>query len=318
MHMWKVTFDNPYGADPSICLVNAESATEAETIARQQIRGTVKAAAPAVVQHTDDIDPADEQWPRPRMIHGLRVHTFTDSRTAYDHTQHRNNIHDGDILHIPSENIAGFLMQAWPVAVSPNKGELHGLTDPTNLVIDGVDYSPSAHMAATLISSASTDRQPVQVDTITRGLVPADGVWTVTIAGSERHDGHGPYIWVVNAPDAHTAATKAEQHHRTTEDDTDTVIRRVEPGAPGADYGWAYNDLRGIAAKTIVLTPRQIRQLARIRLAYKRRDDHYIQVAKVLKPGEAFPPHEADALDDMTAGIADLVAEFMEDLGYPL
>jgi hypothetical protein len=91
-----------------------------------------------------------------------------------------------------------------------------------------------------------------------------------------------------------------------------------QPGAPGADYGWAYNDLRGITAKTIVLTPQHIRQIARLRLAYKRRDDHFALVSQALNPGDPFPPHEANALDDMTADIVDLVGDLMEALGYPL
>ncbi len=316
--MWKVTFNSPYGGPPSIYWVAAESADEAQSAARQQIRSTIKAAPPATVQHADDIDPAEDEWPRPRLIDGIRVHTFTDSRTAYDHTQYRDDIHDGDVLHIPSENITGFLMQAWPVAVSPNHGEFHTLTDPTNLVIDGVDYTESNRIAHTLLSGPTDSEPPAQPAALTHGLVPAQGVWTVTIAGSERHDGHGPYIWIVNAPDANAAAAKAEHHHRTTEEDTDTVVRSVEPGAPGAGYGWAYNDLRGIASKTFVLTPQHIRQIAWLRLAYKRRDDHYSRVSKTLKPGDPFPPDEANALDDMTAGIVDLLGDFMEDLGYPL
>src|SRR5688572_30580116 len=66
---------------------------------------------------------------------------------------------------------------------------------------------------------------PARTATLTRGLVPAHAVWTVTVAGAERHDGEGPYIWVLNASDANTAAVKAAHHHRTTEQDTDTVVR---------------------------------------------------------------------------------------------
>lgn len=310
-------FDSPYGGPPSIYWVAAESVEEAESVARQQVRSVVGAPAAVTAQRADDVDPIEEEWPRPSLVDGIRVHTFTDSRTAYDHTQYRNDIHDGDVLFIPSENVAGFLMQAWPVAVSPNHGELHTLADPANLLIDGLDYTASARIAGTLLSGAGAPAQPVPPTptTLTHGLVPTPGAWTVTIAGSERHDGHGPYIWVVNAPDATTAAVKAEHHHRTTEQDTDTMIRSVEPGAPGADYGWAYNDLRGIASKTIVLTPGHIRRIARIRLAYKR--PHLARVSKILRPGHILLSHEHTE-PDVAPYIMELVSDLMEDIGYPL
>ncbi|MBB5874592.1 hypothetical protein F4553_008026 [Allocatelliglobosispora scoriae] len=128
----------------------------------------------------------------------------------------------------------------------------------------------------------------------THHLKPAANVWTVTVAGPERHDGEGPYIWVVNAPDADTAEAIAENIHRTTQDVTDIEVISTQSGAPSADYVWSYNDMRGIPAKTIVLAPTQIRQIARVRLLYKRHDD--------------LP----------TAEIFLLIADLMADQGYPL
>jgi hypothetical protein len=146
------------------------------------------------------------------------------------------------------------------------------------------------------------------------GLQHAADVWTVTIAGSERHDGEGPYIWVVNAPDSTIAAATAERHHQTTQEDTDTVVRCVEPGAPAAGYPWAYNDLRGIPSKTIVLTADNIRQIARIRLAYKRLDRYVAGVDVTL--GDTFTEHEAPTIDDMNEHITTLVHQLLDDLGY--
>jgi len=314
--MWKVMFPSPYGGQPSIYWVTADSAPAAETTARQQAGSRITAEAPASVKHADDIDPQDEVWPRPRLVDGIRVFTFDDSRSAYDQTQIRDDIHDGDVLHIPSETVAGFLVQAWPVAISPSTGELHALTDPDNLVIDGVDYSASARVARNLLSAteAPASPPPPMPTPASRGLQYATDVWTVTIAGSERHDGEGPYIWVVNAPDSTIAAAAAERHHQTTEEDTDTVVRSVEPGAPSADYPWAYNDLRGIPSKTIVLTPDNIRQVARIRLAYKRLDRHVASVD--VNPGEPVAEHEARTIDDMNDHIATLVCQLLDDLGY--
>jgi hypothetical protein len=314
--MWKVMFPSPYGGDPSIYWVTADSAPTAETTARQQAGSRITAEAPASVEHADDVDPEGEMWPRPRLVAGIRVFTFDDTRSAYDHTQIRDDIHDGDVLHIPSETVAGFLMQAWPVAISPGTGALHALTDPDNLVIDGVDYSASARVARTLLSAAESPVPlPPPVPTpVSRGLQYAADVWTVTIAGTERHDGEGPYIWIVNAPDSTIAAATAERHHQTSQEDTDTVVRSVEPGAPTADYPWAYNDLRGIPSKTIVLTPDNIRQVARIRLACKRLDRYAASVD--VNPAEPFTEHEAQIIDDMTYYIATLVRQLLDDLGY--
>jgi hypothetical protein len=212
------------------------------------------------------------------------------------------------VLHIPSETVAGFLMQACPVASSPANGALHALTDPDNLVIDGVDYRASARVARTLLCSTEAPAPPAPplATPVSRGLQYATDVWTVTIAGSERHDGDGPYIWVVSAPDSTVAAATAERHHQSSQEDTDTIVRCVEPGAPTADYPFAYNDLRGIPSQTIVLTPGNIRQVAGIRLAYRRLDRHVLGLD--VNPGEP--------IDDMNDRIATLVRQLLDDLGY--
>jgi hypothetical protein len=74
-----------------------------------------------------------------------------------------------------------------------------------------------------------------------------------------------------------------------------------------------YNDLRGIPSKTIVLTPDNIRQIARIRLAYKRLD-RYV-VAADVNPGEPVAERQARTIDDMNGHIATLVRQFIDDLG---
>ncbi|GAA1883995.1 hypothetical protein [Asanoa iriomotensis] len=308
--MWKVTIPSPYGGEPSIYWVAADSAAEAETTARHQAGDGITAQSPVRVEHADTVDLVDEIWPRPRLVDGIRVFTFDDSRTAYDQTQVRDDLHDGDVLHIPSENVAGFLMRAWPIAVSPNRGALHGLTDPDDLVIDGIDYRPSARVAQTLLDPPEAPSPPPTRPPLTRGLRQAAGTWTVTIAGSERHDGEGPYIWVVDAPDATSAAAVAEHHHQTSQEDTDTVVRSVEPGAPTADYPWAYNDLRGIPSRTVVLAPEHIRQFARIRLACKRRD-RFLDSIDI--PGYIFTDAEADDLTDMNEHIVTLVRQLIDE-----
>jgi len=53
----------------------------------------------------------------------------TDTGDAYDNTQWREDIKDGDLLFIrtPTEQVIGFLFEAWPIAVTVEHGELHGI-----------------------------------------------------------------------------------------------------------------------------------------------------------------------------------------------
>src|SRR4051812_24284860 len=113
MLMWKVTLDGRFG-DAVIFWVDGSAAADAETTARRQAGDPITEDARAVVAHADDLARAEDVWPRPRLVDGLRVFTFDDSREAYDQTQVRDDLHDGDVLHIPSERVAGFLMKAWP------------------------------------------------------------------------------------------------------------------------------------------------------------------------------------------------------------
>lgn len=152
--MWRVTFQSPGWID-SIYWVDGSSPADAEATARRQAGNLVDADTSAIVVHADQLPVEDDPWPRPRLITGVRLFTFDDSPNAYDQTQFREDIHDGDVLHIPTEQVAGFLLRAWPVAVSPNAGALHPLTDADNLVIDGVDYSASVEVARSLLPPAT-------------------------------------------------------------------------------------------------------------------------------------------------------------------
>jgi hypothetical protein len=100
-------------------------------------------------------------WPRPRLVDGLRVFTFDDSREAYDQTQVRDDIHDGDVLYVPAEQAAGFLQQAWLFAVSSKTGALHALIDPEFLVLDGVENTATARVARSLVPPGEPPAPPV-------------------------------------------------------------------------------------------------------------------------------------------------------------
>ena len=65
---------------------------------------------------------------------------FDTTGDAYDACQCDERISDGDILWIPSENVIG-IAGTWPVALTPNCGNLHSMDDPTDYLqsLDGVD-----------------------------------------------------------------------------------------------------------------------------------------------------------------------------------
>lgn len=55
----------------------------------------------------------------------MKIHFFRDSGSAYDASQCRDDIHDGDILVVVPEQVVGFLYKAWPVALTAEHGEFH-------------------------------------------------------------------------------------------------------------------------------------------------------------------------------------------------
>jgi hypothetical protein len=80
---------------------------------------------------------------------GLSVHRFGDTWEAYDATQCRDDIADGDVLVIESEQVVGFLVEAWPVAITEAHGQFHRLTAPVGEFRDG-RYAASAERATEL------------------------------------------------------------------------------------------------------------------------------------------------------------------------
>lgn len=59
----------------------------------------------------------------------VTVHTFGDTRHAYNASQCWYRIKDGDILYVPSERVVGFLFDvAWPVAITEAHGEFGKFT----------------------------------------------------------------------------------------------------------------------------------------------------------------------------------------------
>jgi hypothetical protein len=242
--MWKVTIESRYGGDPSVYWVEANTPADAERIARDQLNrryladGEPLPEPTAATVHDAEADAAadpDDWWPRPQIINGIRVHTFSSTATGYDQTQYRNDIHDGDVLFVPTERVAGFLMQAWPIAVSVNNGEFHRYTA-DDLLIDGIDYTANVAVAHTLLDGSA---------------------YSVTIVGPQRLDGQVPQVWVVQglteadatakALAAHLAATHEPAGHDLTaispHGEPVYMVVSVTPGIPGRGQG-EFNDAR--------------------------------------------------------------------------
>lgn len=75
------------------------------------------------------------------------IHEFSDSGEAYDYSQCSDDIEMGDVLVVRDEGVVGFLLSAWPVAVTQNHGKFHRFTDPDNPLVgptptDSRDWTP--------------------------------------------------------------------------------------------------------------------------------------------------------------------------------
>ncbi|WP_039828106.1 hypothetical protein [Nocardia testacea] len=69
----------------------------------------------------------------------MTIHTFASTGEAYDRSQFDDAIEDGDILIVPSEGVAGWLEQAWPIAATPSIGQFHRLADTAWLLAENPD-----------------------------------------------------------------------------------------------------------------------------------------------------------------------------------
>ncbi|MCA1218852.1 hypothetical protein [Streptomyces sp. 8L] len=67
----------------------------------------------------------------------LMVHRFDDTASAYNGSQCRDDVRDGDVLVVESEKVVAYLRGAWPAAVTAEHGELHTLTADPRTLDDG-------------------------------------------------------------------------------------------------------------------------------------------------------------------------------------
>jgi hypothetical protein len=71
--------------------------------------------------------------------------------------------------------------------------------------------------------------------------------YTVTVAGSERHDGEKPYTYVLEDICPIDAVLRVMAYHRLENEDDDVVPVSVFMGEPGPKCGYFWNDLRDSA-----------------------------------------------------------------------
>lgn len=93
------------------------------------------------------------------MTRPINVHVFPDdddSGDAYNESQWRPDIKMGDVLVVPSERVVGFMLSAWPVAVTRESGSFHSrqpkfdwarMLSPPSYAPDEESYRPSYHRA---------------------------------------------------------------------------------------------------------------------------------------------------------------------------
>lgn len=92
------------------------------------------------------------------QISGPLVHLFGDTREAYDFSQSRDAVHDGDVLLVPGDGVDAILYQAWPVAVNEppdvQYGEFHGFPGGPDALAakDGGRYADSVRVARQAIT----------------------------------------------------------------------------------------------------------------------------------------------------------------------
>lgn len=162
----------------------------------QQFRAAVQAQFPTVwvqlAELAHELHQAQQDArtaPRP----GERpVHRFGSTFQAYNATQCRDDIEDGDVLVIEPERVTGFLVSAWPVAVTAEHGELHRLTVPAG------EYKGGAYRAAAEQAEQIARELGFPLPAAVAAGELADAVAEVEAA--EKIDGTWRGSWISTAP----------------------------------------------------------------------------------------------------------------------
>lgn len=90
-----------------------------------------------------------------------KVHTFESSGEAYDWSQCRDDIDIGDVLYVPSEQVAAVLVDAWPTVDTqdelPEGCAFHTFSPGyTGSTLDNGKYKESFELAAATVAAAAS------------------------------------------------------------------------------------------------------------------------------------------------------------------
>jgi hypothetical protein len=115
----------------------------------------------------------------------IKTHRFNSTSDAYDASQTDDSISHGDVLVVESEHVVGVLVDAWPVAVTPERGAFHTFAPDVDVAAFGaepertlsytvhpVDAEPYEH-TETIAAKPARDLRP-SVDV---ALAIADALW---------------------------------------------------------------------------------------------------------------------------------------------
>lgn len=196
--------------------VDAEATcrTCVERAARYGVR-VITTAAPAA--ETVEQDQA-EQVPA--------VHYFDSSADAYNETQFRDDIADGDVLVIKSEAIVGFLRSAWPGAITAAYGELHTFTADPRTIDDG-KYAASVDLAerlARVLGAPLAEKQPAAGAEVEVGQPVVEGVVVEhagTAMGSTPSNATHPNVVAARLALRTLRAAEMTEHHDVSEPTVD-------------------------------------------------------------------------------------------------
>ena len=112
--------------------------------------------------------------PSPRQRSGasstgpVAVHRFDSTGEAYDAAQRLDELQDGDVLWVPSEGVAGVLVQTWPVAVNEPHDRRYG-------EFEGYVGGPDALAAAAGGRYADTWKGPGSSSRAVQARMPRSG-----------------------------------------------------------------------------------------------------------------------------------------------
>jgi hypothetical protein len=89
-----------------------------------------------------------------RESNGVATHYFDSTGEAYDESQTEDYIKDGDVLVVESERVVGFLLKAWPTALTSAHGAFEWVPEESKQGFGekyGRRYAASLDMARRII-----------------------------------------------------------------------------------------------------------------------------------------------------------------------